>query len=377
MDAQVAGAIAGLAEATRQGAVVQDDSGTVIWCNEAATVLLGVPKRDLIGQRALMNPGRLCHADGTPLDLGSLPPYAVVSAGRDHAESVVGVTTGDGDDIVRWVEIDTHRVAGAPNGSDYVVSSILDVTHRADTHREMAATLRAFRLSLRPPDLPPLEGIDVDARCRQATGTTIAGGDFYDVMDLGDSTFAFFVGDVQGHGLGPANDTAIARHTLRAAALHTDSPATALSWLHEALSRSESQRSCTAAFGIATTTDRGVEVRYSLAGHPLPLLVRDGAATTFDGVGGPLLGAGVDEVERPVNTAALTPGSAIIFYTDGLTDASTPRLSDDELSALARWHPSAKEIVEDILESTTGDGETFSDDTAVLAILCCPFADAT
>jgi len=375
MDAQVAGAIAGLAEATRHGAVVQDDTGTIVWCNEAATALLGMPKSELIGQRALMNPGRLCHADGTPLDLGSLPPYAVVTAGRIHAESVVGVTACDGDDIVRWVEMDTHRVAGAPNGSDYVVTSILDVTHRADTYREMAATLRAFRLSLRPPDLPPLDGIDIDARCRLASGSPIAGGDFYDVMDLGDGAVAFFVGDVQGHGLGPANDTAMARHTLRAAALHTDSPATALSWLHEALSRSESQRSCTAAFGIATTTDRGVEVRYSLAGHPLPLLVRDGAPAVYDGAGGSLLGT-VDHVDLPVNTTLLTPGSAFIFYTDGVTDASTPRLSDDELAALARWHPSSKEIVDDILHTSAGDGEPFGDDTAVLVIACCPRANS-
>ncbi len=370
MDARVAEAIAGLAEATRHGAVVQDDSGVVIWCNAAATALLGVPRSHLIGQRALTKPGRLCHADGTPLDLGSLPPYAVLSAGKSHAESVVGVTSGDGDDIVRWVEIDTHRVTSAPpDRSDYVVTSILDVTHRADTYREMAATLRSFRLSLRQPDLPELEGIDVEARCRQATGTTIAGGDFYDVVDRGDGSVAFFVGDVQGHGLGPANDTAMARHTLRAASLHVDSPATALSWLHEALVRSESQRSCTAAFGIATITDRGVEVRYSLAGHPLPLLVRNGGPTVYDGVGGPLLGSG-DHGEPPVNAALLPPGSAFVFYTDGVTDASSPRLSDNELATLARWHPSAKGILDDILHASAADGETFSDDTAVLVILC-------
>ena len=72
----------------------------------------------------------------------------------------------------------------------------------------------------------------------------------------------------------------------------------------------------------------------SIAGNPLPLVVRAGGVVEELGGAGTLLGA----VPNPVLSdyrADLEPGDAVLLYTDGLTDAYAPDriLSQEELAA--------------------------------------------
>ena len=75
----------------------------------------------------------------------------------------------------------------------------------------------------------------------------------------------------------------------------------------------------------------------SVAGHPLPLVVRGRGAVEKLGAAGTLLGA----VPNPVLSdyrADLEPGDAVLLYTDGLTDAYAPDriVSEEELAAALR-----------------------------------------
>ena len=363
-DSAVPKALVKFARSTRHGLVTHGGDGTITWCNAAAAHLLCTTSDQLCGSRGFGDKTQLTHADGTPLDPSALPSTAALRSGRDHAEGVMGLRGAD-HEVGRWIEVESHVTSDEDGPS--VVSLLIDITDRYETRSEVAATLRTFQLSLQPSWIPSLKGVEVDARCRPASGTLVGGGDFYDVLELGDNCAAFFLGDMQGHGIGPATETFVARHTLRAAAYHAGDPSAALDWLHQALQSSISGRSCTAAFGRVECSGDGARVEYSLAGHPQPLLLRRQAAAEFHGEGGTLVGT-VEREAAPINTVTLEPESALVFYTDGLMDSGTPRLEEQDLLERVAWRPTASEILDEVMAlSRTVEG-TFSDDTALLII---------
>ena len=61
------------------------------------------------------------------------------------------------------------------------------------------------------------------------------GGDFYDLFAAGDGAWTALIGDVQGKGPDAAAVTALARHTMRAAAAYESRPSGVLALLHRAL----------------------------------------------------------------------------------------------------------------------------------------------
>ncbi len=363
-DQGVAAALTDFAKNTRHGLVVHGDDGTVIWCNVAAADLLGTTTEELLGSKWFGDTAQLTHADGTPLDPSALPCTAALRSGRSLVEGVLGLRGSD-QAVSRWLEVESHGTSDDDGPS--VVSLLIDITDRYETRSEVAATLRAFQLSLQPSSIPSIQGFDVDARCRPASGTLVGGGDFYDVLELGDDRAAFFLGDMQGHGIGPATETFVARHTLRAAAFHADDPPVALDWLHQALLSSFSGRSCTAAFGRVRRSGDGALVEYSLAGHPQPLLLRRDAPSELHGDGGMLVGT-VERERAPINSVILEPASALLFYTDGLLDSGTPRLEEQQLLDLVEWRPSAAEILDDVMSLSRTEEGDFSDDTALLVV---------
>ncbi|PRC41982.1 protein phosphatase, partial [Mycobacterium sp. ITM-2017-0098] len=96
-----------------------------------------------------------------------------------------------------------------------------------DQTEEFASVLQR---TLLPPSLPDIEGMTVAAYFRPIS-TRQVGGDFYDLFALGGDQWAFFIGDVLGHGAGAAVVTSLIRYTLRSAALHYSDPTQALSEL--------------------------------------------------------------------------------------------------------------------------------------------------
>jgi len=126
------------------------------------------------------------------------------------------------------------------------------------------------------------------------------------------------IGDVVGKGAQAAALTALARHTLAAIIESTGDPGEALEVLNRRLREREASQMtlCTIAVIAITPDDRATV--YS-AGHPLPVLVRDGVATPL-GETRPLLGV-FEHVDTMPTEVALAPGDQIVLYTDGVLDA--------------------------------------------------------
>ena len=89
------------------------------------------------------------------------------------------------------------------------------------------------------------------------------GGDFYDVFETGSRGWTVVMGDVCGKGPDAAAVTALARYTLRAAAMRERLPSRSLAVLNEALLRQrDDRRFCTVAYAYLEKLDRGAR-----AGH--------------------------------------------------------------------------------------------------------------
>lgn len=190
-----------------------------------------------------------------------------------------------------------------------------------DDAASLAATLQQ---SLLPPHLPDIPGVEIAARYLPAGGGSGVGGDFYDVFRLAKGTWGVVIGDVCGKGAAAATVTALARYTIRAAAMQVRSPADALEILNEAMLRQAADGGpdlfvTVALARLRRRADR-IEVTVTCGGHP-PALIRraDGHVEEFGRIG-TILGA-FEDVQLHDAHAVLMPGDSMILVTDGVLEA--------------------------------------------------------
>jgi GAF domain-containing protein len=189
--------------------------------------------------------------------------------------------------------------------------------------RRIATTLQR---SLLPGTLPAVRGLSAAVRfCPAGEGIEV-GGDFYDIFPARDD-WAAVIGDVCGKGPEAASVTALARHTLRAAAAFEDRPSRVLALLHRALRDQRGDgRFCTVAYAHLEVVPPSVRLTLACGGHPLPLVVRASGKVEPVGELGTLLGADLDS-EPVINEATvdLEVGDALVLYTDGVTEVRRSR----------------------------------------------------
>ena len=191
----------------------------------------------------------------------------------------------------------------------------------ARLYTERSYIARTLQQSLLPVELPDIPGVEAAARFRPTGEGNEVGGDFYDMFETGNRGWAVVMGDVCGKGPDAAAVTALARYTLRAAAMRERLPSRALAMLNEALLRQrDDRRFCTVAYAYLEKLDRGARVGISTGGHPLPLLLRVDGSVEAVGAPGTLLGV-VGDPDLEDRAVTLEPGDALVFYTDGVIES--------------------------------------------------------
>jgi PAS domain S-box-containing protein len=239
---------------------------------------------------------------------------------------------------------------------------------------ETAASIsRTLQSSLLPPVLPEIPALEIAAAYRPAGAGLEVGGDFYDVFSTADDQWYAVVGDVCGKGAEAAAVTALARYTIRAAAVRRRSPSAILRWLSDAMVQQadDRQRFCTIACAHLDLSRSPARVTVACGGHPLPLVVRADGTTEELGMPGTLLGL-IDHPELQDRAADLNAGDTIVLYTDGLTEAGAPEQiwTPEELAAVAGAVAGASpaETVEHLLATAVDPVPSPRDDVAVLAL---------
>jgi PAS domain S-box-containing protein len=206
----------------------------------------------------------------------------------------------------------------------------------ARLYRERAYIARTLQQSLLPIELPEIPGIEAAARFLPTGEGSEVGGDFYDLFESGRRGWTVVMGDVCGKGADAAAVTALARYTLRTAAMGQSVPSRSLRMLNEALLRQrDDRRFCTVAYAYLEVRDGGARMGIASGGHPLPLLLHPDGKVEPIGEHGTLLGV-VDDPRLEDRAVTLSPGDAVIFYTDGVIEGRGDNdvLDEDGLARL-------------------------------------------
>ncbi|MEU5520666.1 SpoIIE family protein phosphatase [Streptomyces sp. NPDC047860] len=205
----------------------------------------------------------------------------------------------------------------------------------ARLYSERTAISQSLQRSLLPPELPTINGVEVEVIYRAAGEGNEVGGDFYDLFPISDGAYGFAIGDVCGTGPNAAAVTGLARHALRLLAREGLSGPAVLDRLNSAiLDEGARSRFLTLLYGeMRPQADGSAELKVVCAGHPLPLRLRQDGTVEPAAEPQPLLGV-LEDLELYEQTVTLDPGDVLLCVTDGVTERreGSRMLGDDGLA---------------------------------------------
>jgi sigma-B regulation protein RsbU (phosphoserine phosphatase) len=188
---------------------------------------------------------------------------------------------------------------------------------RLEQSLELASAVQNSLMPQVPKDRP---GWDVAGWYRPAERTS---GDFFDFVKMRDGRLAVVIGDVSGHGIGPALITASAQASLRSYLRVGQEASSALTMLNQDLCERDEAGMFLTLLMVVLADDGRSEILN--AGHHGPVVWR-AKTRTVEAIDqhGPALGW-VAETHYPVDaTMTLEHGDILLAYTDGLIESHAP-----------------------------------------------------
>jgi len=192
-------------------------------------------------------------------------------------------------------------------------------TLRRDQHlkeiRKELVVARRIQLSILPGEFPALTNFG--AAARYVPMTSVA-GDFYDYVIADNQQVGLLIADVSGHGVPAALIASMVKLAAASQSRVAADPSQFLSGMNAALLGNTQNQFVTAAYVHLNSESQ--ELRYSAAGHPPLLLVRNGDVSQIEENGLPL--AAFDFAAYSTAVHKLKAGDRIVLYTDGILEAS-------------------------------------------------------
>jgi len=228
--------------------------------------------------------------------------------------------------------------------------------------------------SLLPSQLPDVPGLKLAAHYQTSQR---AGGDYYDFFPLKDGRWGILIADVSGHGTPAAVMMAVTHSIAHMFPGASAPPSEMLNFVGRHLANRYTNHVgafVTAFYGIYDPRTR--ELVYSSAGHNPPRLKHCGGGpiSVLDGASSFPLGIAAD-VTYENATIRLQSGDQIIFYTDGITEATDP--ADRQFgvarldAAIAPCRDDPKEVIAALLDSLSAftAGQPITDDRTLVAAM--------
>ncbi len=238
---------------------------------------------------------------------------------------------------------------------------------RAEADREAAAREHAIASELQQSLLPPssfeADGLEIATFYRPGAAGVQVGGDWHDVIDLGDGRVALVIGDVMGRGVRAAAVMGQLRAATRAYARLNLTPDRLIRLLDDTVREVGEAMIVTCVYAVYDARD-GL-LTYANAGHLPPLVVDAEGTTRRLSAGAPPLGAG--EHGNVGETVQLLPGALLVLYTDGLVERRGSDLDagiDHLASALLGASVGLPELPNHLVHELMPDGP--DDDVAIL-----------
>ena len=217
----------------------------------------------------------------------------------------------------RWyvAQVRPYETAdGRIDGSILMLIDIDQITRRYEAQLRIAVTLQENFMHA----LPKIAGLELAVLSMPAYRPELIGGDFHDVFELPDGLVLAMIGDVAGKGVAAAGLTETVRAAARALALVSPEPEWILAGLNRLLLREAEHSQLVTALLIVLDPATGDLSMASAAHPPAVRLGRDVCALIEPPYGPPL---GAFETEYQSRRLRLSPGEALVLYTDGATEA--------------------------------------------------------
>ncbi|AOT57331.1 MULTISPECIES: PP2C family protein-serine/threonine phosphatase [Streptomyces] len=291
-----------------------------------------------------------CLVDGKPID----GEFRLVRAdGRVRTLHMTGepVLDGEGRTASMWA---VFRDVSELRRSERAVRDTRESLRRDGerTGHRLAAELREAVLpAWRGPLRPTGEGGDGGPALEAAGHHLVSagdplGGDWYDVLALPGGGTLLAVGDLAGHGVSATASTAALLGALRGLAVAGIAPGALLGHLNALLEAAAQPALGTALCCRYDPASR--TLAWAQAGHPAPLLFRDGTGRVLDRPEGVPLGATASGAAYEQAEARLLPGDLLVLRTGGPAgDADGPGAPGTErLLALAPELSRARDVRE-------------------------------
>ncbi len=194
-----------------------------------------------------------------------------------------------------------------------------DYRHEKEKRLELEAGLavaRDIQQSLLPSVPPPLEGFDIAGMCLPAEA---AGGDFFDYLPMSDGTLGLVIGDLSGHGIGPALLAAETRAYMRALTRLSSDVGHVATTVNRLLWEDTAGRRFAALF-LARIDPHARTLTYGAAGHATYVIHPSGDFTTLASTAPPL-GVFDRSVVATSGPVPLKAGDILFMATDGVYES--------------------------------------------------------
>lgn len=231
-------------------------------------------------------------------------------------------------------------------------------------------TFRELEDLLCPP-LPDLDAVELAVHYASAEDDAPTGGDLYDVLVLPGGDLHVVVVDAAGHGVTSTRAALDVIHAVRVLALDGRPLETLVRRVGEIFRPVHPDLVATVL--VARLDVRRGVLRVATGGHPPPLVVAPQGPPAY----APATGRGVgypDPGSDLVAECRLEPGTLVLFYTDGLVEATRDLNAGlDRLAELAGEHRAlpVRELVDTVV-AVLHRRVLHSDDTVLLALRWTP-----
>jgi PAS domain S-box-containing protein len=313
------------------GAYITDTDRRIVFWNQAAQRITGWGAAEVVGRQCQENILVHVDKDGHPL------------CGHEHCPLHRSIVTGQpsAEPLLVFAQ---HR-SGARVPVEVTVSPVRNhagqVIGGIEVFRDLTAPVqdqlraKAIQELAVKCELPQDQRVSFEMRYQPRD---IVGGDFFHVEQVSDDCYAILVADAKGHGVAAALYTMLLRSLCQEHRPDLVSPARFMAILNERVQVLVRDEGYFGTAVLAAYDAASGELRLVRAGHPAPLLFHAAGTAEAIGCANPALGM-LPISNYHETTALLTPGDALLLYTDGATelfDGQDHELGREGLLQLAR-----------------------------------------
>ncbi|MCI0746590.1 MAG: SpoIIE family protein phosphatase [Verrucomicrobia subdivision 3 bacterium] len=358
-------------ETAPDAVILMDPAGTIHFANPAVTTVFGYSPEEIIGQNvAKLQPVRLRGQY-----LAAVKRYLASGVKRLNWRAVetLGLRK-DAAEIPIEISFSAMDLGGEPR----FVGFIRDITERKRAERELQQSKEQFRVAreiqqrLFPKSAPSLPGFDIGGASYPAEAT---GGDYFDYLPMLNDRMGVVLGDVTGHGVGPALLMAETRAYLRVLAGRREDVGEILTRANGVLAEDVGTERFVTLF-IARLDPKTRELTYASAGHSAGhLLDASGRVKQLLPRTGIPLGMRADTLYASSAEFALESGDVVVLLTDGVEESLAPDgalFGTERALDIVRQHRErpAQQIVEELYQAVRkfSGGAAQTDDVTAIVV---------